>query len=385
MTEKKWISVDPIHCHQRLPKNTLVDKLRILSDDKSECELLLKIKPKELDFFFDHEIDHIPGMVEVNALRQSALALAHLVYDVPMNYVAVIDWLDVQLYSFGELNIETIANIRLAEKKQAVNRMEFVLDGLLLQGSNLLMRMKGKLIAFSPEFAKKIRYKKATVNDVAKATRQPELKQAEQSVVEIHIIIKPQEFEQACEAIDRTLRNKAINKYGLVPLYYTFDEEDNEARICLLFIDPKLLGDFVVEKIRRIKGVEGTQVRLTLDGKVYPKGVIALTEAKEELVASHIFLKVDPVLDDSVWHSLSLLPSTSEVFPTWCMRDFYDYDRDISLRVMGESKNAIGKYITNHIKTIKGISVIRIKFMKKLIKIQSDQYLLDIAKKWIRE
>ena len=48
MKNDNWLDVEPVHCHQRIAKNTLVSKLRAVSADKAEYELLMKFNPLNL-------------------------------------------------------------------------------------------------------------------------------------------------------------------------------------------------------------------------------------------------------------------------------------------------------------------------------------------------
>jgi len=162
----KWVAVKPIHCHQRLLKNTLVTKVRVTSQDKTNAEAIFKFNPKELPFFFDHEIDHLPGMLETNALRQATLAMAHLLYDVPLNFVARMEWLNIRIINYGELNSLTIGKSRLLEFSRSRHKITLTIDGLMMQGKCPIMRATGKLIMLSPALARKTRYKKITEKDI---------------------------------------------------------------------------------------------------------------------------------------------------------------------------------------------------------------------------
>ncbi len=168
MKSGEWISVKPVHCHQRLPENTLVDKLRYISEDKVSAETVFKFIPQELPFFFDHEIDHLPGMLEVNAMRQGTLALAHLVYGVPMDFVALLDWMNIKLFNYGELATPTMATSKLLESSISKNKITLTLDGLMLQGDFPIMRAVGKLVMLSPALAEKIRHKKISLEEAEK-------------------------------------------------------------------------------------------------------------------------------------------------------------------------------------------------------------------------
>jgi len=156
----KWIKVKPIHCHQRLLKNTLVSKVRVISKDGVFTEVLFKFVPSELNFFFDHKIDHLPGMLEICAMRQASLALAHLIYGVPMNFITILDFLDVKMYNYGELNKKTFGIGKILNISRNPYRITIDFEGIMIQKNYVVMKMKGRLITLHPVIAKKFRYVK---------------------------------------------------------------------------------------------------------------------------------------------------------------------------------------------------------------------------------
>jgi len=162
----KWIDVGPVHCHQRLLENTLVAKVRYVSEDKVFAEVMFKFIPRELRFFFDHEIDHLPGMLEVNAMRQGTLALAHLIYGVPMDFIALLDWMDIEVFNYGELGTPTKAKSKLLDYFSSKNKFTLTLEGLMTQGEFPIMKSTGKLIMLSASLAKKIRHKKLKMKEI---------------------------------------------------------------------------------------------------------------------------------------------------------------------------------------------------------------------------
>lgn len=161
----RWIDVEPIHCHQRDEKNKLVSGVKALSEDGTLTEVKFKFIPEDLHFFFDHKIDHLPGMLEVNGMRQLSLAVAHLIYNVPMNYVALLGWLKVRFYSYGDLNCETRATVKLKDYKFTRFKREYVFSGVMHQGDKKLLRVDGQLIMMHPELSEKVRDMKIAIDD----------------------------------------------------------------------------------------------------------------------------------------------------------------------------------------------------------------------------
>lgn len=155
----EWMQVEPRHCHQRLVENTLVEAVQNRSVDGRQTAARFRFVPEELPFFFDHAIDHLPGMLEINALRQMSLALAHVVYRVPMTWVAILGWLKVEFFSYGELAVPTVADVDLVDSRLSNFKKDYVLSGLMRQGDTHLMRMDGQLIMMHPRLAQRVRRK----------------------------------------------------------------------------------------------------------------------------------------------------------------------------------------------------------------------------------
>lgn len=160
MTQGIWIEVEPSHCHKKLDQNTLVSGIRIVSEDETVCEVLMNFNHRELGFFFDHEIDHLPGMLEICGFRQGALALAHIVYGVPREFVTSMGWLEINFINYAELDTLTSIQSKLLSVSRSESRIELQLEGLMLQDDVPVLKMKGNLIGLSPGKAAKFRHRK---------------------------------------------------------------------------------------------------------------------------------------------------------------------------------------------------------------------------------
>jgi len=49
--DNTWLPVEPVHCHQRMKEHTLVEKIRFVSADGNQFEILHRFVPEELPFF----------------------------------------------------------------------------------------------------------------------------------------------------------------------------------------------------------------------------------------------------------------------------------------------------------------------------------------------
>ncbi len=55
-------------------------------------------------FFFEHAVDHVPGLALIEAARQFGLAVAHRYYEVPMDYVFLLSGMNVGFTRLIELD-----------------------------------------------------------------------------------------------------------------------------------------------------------------------------------------------------------------------------------------------------------------------------------------
>ena len=73
-------------------------------------------------------------------------------------------------------------------------------------------------------------------------------------IVEIHLQIKANLWSQVCGQIKDVL-TKDWTRHSVTPLYFTYDIEDTEIRICFQVGNPQELEKFVVDQIRPIDGI----------------------------------------------------------------------------------------------------------------------------------
>jgi hypothetical protein len=210
---------------------------------------------------------------------------------------------------------------------------------------------------------------------------------SEITIIEVHLNILPNTWSSTRKSLTKFL--KSTHEASITPLYYSSDIEDFEVRICYVVTDVSQLDEYIVKGIRKIPGVLDTRVRLTLNGKIYPENFKWLFDSSEKEAADrcscHLFLKISPEHDDSVWKKLTHLPTEKSVCPVWVFRDFYEYDRDLTLRLIGQSPDDIRDYVDRKLCKIKGISHIRSKFMHEFTNIAKKEYLIQLADIYVRD
>lgn len=200
---------------------------------------------------------------------------------------------------------------------------------------------------------------------------------------EVHLLINSTCWEKAYAKIILLLKNNRLcEKFSLIPLYVNFDIEDTELRICAQIKNPGKLGEFIAEKICKVKGVESARVRLTLEGRIFPEGVGEFIFDKKELLSCHVFINSCADKNDLLWQSLSRLKKEGEVFPVWVFRDFYEYSRDITLRVIGKEEKEIRRYIEKKLKVMPGIRTWQLRFTHSSVRILSKRKLFKLSGNW---
>ncbi len=201
-------------------------------------------------------------------------------------------------------------------------------------------------------------------------------------LVEIHLIIAANRWKSASAGILTVLKSDSCKKFSLVPLYINSDIEDTELRICLQAEDPDRLGEFLARKIRKVKGVIASRVRLTLSGEIFPDGVCAVARMRGRQVTGHVFLNTSPGEDGRVWGALRKLKKHHGVLPVWIFRDFYDYGRDITLRLIGEKEKGIREYVDRFLGDMHGVVSWKLRFTHSSVKLLGEKELLALARNW---
>lgn len=80
--------IDPIpinkgYVHKKLDKNIVITFPQSLAEGKQKFRTRIVVANNN-DFFFDHDLRHIPGMLIIEAVRQYCIAVSHAHFCIPM-------------------------------------------------------------------------------------------------------------------------------------------------------------------------------------------------------------------------------------------------------------------------------------------------------------
>jgi len=89
--------------HKKLDKNVLISDVKKIKNEKdtyiSRCLI-----DETHDFFFEHKRNHLPGMYIIEAARQTALATGHKFYNIPLEWLFIINKINVDFVSVATLD-----------------------------------------------------------------------------------------------------------------------------------------------------------------------------------------------------------------------------------------------------------------------------------------
>lgn len=97
-----YFPVEPKHCHHVLRHNAFI--IWAATTGTNEFDLVAEVDHVNENFFFDHEIDHIPGMLTANMIRQAVLVVSHLFLGVPFSKKFIMDDIEVKFHGLAKLN-----------------------------------------------------------------------------------------------------------------------------------------------------------------------------------------------------------------------------------------------------------------------------------------
>ena len=129
--------------HKRRPENLALSRFAPLDEPHTfAAEVLVDTAHP---FFFDHPLDHAPGLLLIEAARQFGIAVAHRHYGVPFDHGFILNGFDVDFARFAELGAPVFILGRTTdrvERKGVLSSMTFT--GHFQQEGRELGRMSGR-------------------------------------------------------------------------------------------------------------------------------------------------------------------------------------------------------------------------------------------------
>jgi hypothetical protein len=143
--------------HKAREENVFVSRIEPTGREPGQYLALLDIDPRHA-FFFEHEQDHVPGLMLMEAGRQVGMAVTHLFYDVPLEAAFVLGLLEVNFTRFAELGPPLFFLINLSDMEYRRERLSKLSARCeWLQNGQSLGVMSGRWSIFDREFFTRLR------------------------------------------------------------------------------------------------------------------------------------------------------------------------------------------------------------------------------------
>lgn len=132
-----------VHKHQQ--GNVFVSRAEPIDGDRPDEIIGQLFLPADHPFFFEHPLDHYPGLMLIEAGRQFGTTVAHTLYGVPHDTVFILNGLRVDFSSFAELGKPVFVNSTVSEKQFKRDMLTSMLyEGNFVQGGEEIGFMSGR-------------------------------------------------------------------------------------------------------------------------------------------------------------------------------------------------------------------------------------------------
>jgi len=111
--------IDEKYVHKAEKENVVISNIRRVDDSGNnifECNLVFD---HDLPFFFEHYIDHVPGLLLIEAARQMKTAVSHIYYDIGFDHSFILCSNGAVFKDFVEL--DSPVTLRLVMDESGIN------------------------------------------------------------------------------------------------------------------------------------------------------------------------------------------------------------------------------------------------------------------------
>jgi hypothetical protein len=149
--------IDGRYVHKIVERNILLGRVvrRPGAEEWYDAEM---VHDTSHPFFFEHQLDHVPAMMLVEAGRQLGIAISHLFLGVPMTFLFATRSFDIEFTDFAELDSPVTIAARVTDKRYRHGHLfQLRLDGYFSQRDQRLGTMGGNWAMLPPALWKRYR------------------------------------------------------------------------------------------------------------------------------------------------------------------------------------------------------------------------------------
>ena len=145
--------------HKQHDENVFVSRFEAVDEAHQDDFIAQLYIDKSHSFFFEHPLDHVPGLMLIEAGRQLGITVAHLAYGVPLvDTVFILNGMEVDFSAFAELDRPIFVNSSVKEKKFKRGTLtEMYYYGYFLQNEKHIGEMSGRWHIYSKQVMQRMR------------------------------------------------------------------------------------------------------------------------------------------------------------------------------------------------------------------------------------
>lgn len=144
--------------HKYRDENVFVSRVEQVAKGEEDSFIAELYLESDHVFFFEHPLDHYPGLMLVEAARQAATALTHIFYGVPLDSMYILQGLTVDFASFAELNVPVFVVSKICNRTLKNGQLTGMFcEGVFMQQGKALGTMSGTWKIFDRRSAERLR------------------------------------------------------------------------------------------------------------------------------------------------------------------------------------------------------------------------------------
>ncbi|MCK5056071.1 MAG: hypothetical protein KAT34_05410 [Candidatus Aminicenantes bacterium] len=157
-TPDKITRIDKKIAHKTNEQNVFLSRVEKLNSDDTDSFLTQIVIDTKHPYFFEHEYDHVPGMMIIEAGRQVGVAIAHLHYDVTHDKAFILNELNIRFSKYVEVHKPLFAYSRVSNIKYRKGELlKMMHEGYFIQSDEIVAYMGGMWQMYDKKIVERFR------------------------------------------------------------------------------------------------------------------------------------------------------------------------------------------------------------------------------------
>ena len=144
--------------HKAKEENNFVSRVALIESGDADAFIGQVAVDRNHPYFFEHEYDHVPGLLMVEAGRQIGTAIGHLFYEVPYDTVFILNEMNIRFFKYVELTkplfLKSMVRNKLVRKGKLIQMEQ---DGYFIQDGHEVAYMGGTWQMYNKKIIERFR------------------------------------------------------------------------------------------------------------------------------------------------------------------------------------------------------------------------------------